>query len=302
MGDLEFIQRPSGSSGGGGVTDGDKGDIVVSSSGNVWTLDASGVSAGTYTSVTVDSKGRVTNGSNPGGGGGGDMFTMSLSPSLVTITGTETLTTSDFGILFRYTNTSGSFQYVELPDPSSNANDVLAFTLDSSSNAHIELDGLGFWTIDGEALLSLAPGSFVVLVSDGSNYYSLTKQLATNVERTNNTAQSITANSTNLFYVTEDHDPMGAYIGGQTSVGPGRYQVSASCEFNAAVSDGALYINGQNSGKSYYGTSSSGTILSVSFSIRVPSGESFRIRSTVGGTRTTNPQQNRLSVTYLGPA
>jgi len=68
------------------VTDGDKGDVVVSSSGTVWTLDTSGVSAGTYGSatqvpqVTFDAKGRATAASNvtisgvaPGGTAGGDL-------------------------------------------------------------------------------------------------------------------------------------------------------------------------------------------------------------------------------------
>jgi hypothetical protein len=55
---------------GGGVSDGDKGDVVVSGSGTVWTLDTSGVSAATYGSatqvseITVDAKGRITSALN----------------------------------------------------------------------------------------------------------------------------------------------------------------------------------------------------------------------------------------------
>jgi hypothetical protein len=56
----------------GGVSDGDKGDVVVASTGASWTLKTTGVTAGTYNNsstqvrpFTVDAKGRITSIGSP---------------------------------------------------------------------------------------------------------------------------------------------------------------------------------------------------------------------------------------------
>lgn len=164
-----------------GLADGDKGDITVSSSGSVWTIDNQAV---TYAKIQNVTDNRIL-GRSAGSAGSVQEITigtgLSLSGGTLTNTGsssaytistktgnyTETATTGE--IILLGDTTSGTFT-ITLPSAVSNTAKITIKKIAGSNN--LTIDGNGSQTIDGGLTADLVRVyESITLVSDNSNWH-----------------------------------------------------------------------------------------------------------------------------------
>lgn len=163
-----------------GISDGDKGDITVSSSGSVWTIDNQAVTYAKIQNVTdarILGRSAGTNGSvqeiTIGSGltlsGGTLTGTGSSSYSISTKTGTYTETATSGEIILLGDTTGGAFT-INLATAVSNTSKVTIKKI--AGSATLTVDANGSQTIDGGLTASIVKVyESITLVSDGSNWH-----------------------------------------------------------------------------------------------------------------------------------
>jgi hypothetical protein len=162
------------------LTDGDKGDITVSSSGTTWTIDNTAVTYAKIQNVTDNrllgrsagtngSVQEITIGSGLSLSGGTLTSTGGSSYSISTKTSNFTETATSGEIILLGDTTGGTFT-ITLPTAVSNTAKITIKKIAGSNN--LTIDGNGSQTIDGGLTADLVTiYESITLVSDNSNWH-----------------------------------------------------------------------------------------------------------------------------------
>lgn len=202
--------------GGGGVSDGDKGDVVVSSSGAAWDLDTSGVTAAQYGSanavpqITFDAKGRATASANvaitsgtgiqKGNGSGGLTAASSGTDYAPATSGTALLKGNGSG---GFSNAASGTDYA----PATSGSGILkgngsgGFTTATAGTDYYNPGGTDVALADGGTGASTAGGARVNLQID--NYTAHGNAGASEAFSANTAWHSVTLDQNTAFTVTD---------------------------------------------------------------------------------------------------
>lgn len=146
----------------GGLTDGDKGDITVSSSGTVWTIDNSTITMAKISATGTPSSSTYLRGDGTWSTVSGGGYTVSSQTSNYT----ETATSGT--VIIKGDTTGGTFT-ITLPTAVSNTATIIVKK--TAGTASLVVDGAGTETIDGGLTASLVKvGESITLISDNANW------------------------------------------------------------------------------------------------------------------------------------
>ena len=146
--------------------------VVTIASGELWQVYVSNntTAAGTWRSLQYGATTSVANASSLAGTGIVAVGTLlSQSVPVTTFNLNYISGASDRAIMFNWTGAAGTFT---LPDPTVVGNNWFVYLRNSGTGA-IAATPPGIITINGSATLSFQPGESAIIVSDGTNFYTL---------------------------------------------------------------------------------------------------------------------------------